>query len=288
MMPIAMTLGGVFYSFFESLTFMTPYLIFVMLFFAYANLKINQIRFSKMHLSLAAVQIFGSIFLFLFLQNFDLTLAQGVMICVLAPTATAAPVITGMLKGNVASLTAYSLISNLSVAIIAPVIFSFVGVNQTLPFVDAFFSILQPMFLLLLLPLISVIALRKIAPKFIAVVSTHTGISFYLWSIALMIVTGRTVGFVIQESGDGYLTEILLASGSLVVCILQFVTGRKIGRNYEDTVAGGQGLGQKNTILAIWMAQVFLNPIASIGPGSYVLWQNLINSYQVWRMRKQL
>lgn len=288
MMPLAMTLGGVFYSFFDSLTFITPYLIFVMLFFAYSKVEINQIHFTRMHLLLASIQILGSILLFFLLQNFNLTLAQGVMICVLAPTATAAPVITGMLKGNVASLTAYSLISNLSIAIIAPVMFSFMGVNQSLPFIDAFLSILQPMFLLLLLPLIFVIILRKTMPKLIRFTSSHTGISFYLWSLALMIVTGRTVGFILQESGDGYLIEILLASGSLIVCTLQFFTGRKIGRKYGETVAGGQGLGQKNTILAIWMAQVFLNPLASIGPGTYVLWQNLINSYQVWRMRKLL
>jgi len=47
-------------------------------------------------------------------------------------------------------------------------------------------------------------------------------------------------------------------------------------------------LGQKNTILAIWMAQMYLNPISSIAPGAYVLWQNIINSYQVWLHRKNL
>lgn len=288
MMPVAMTLGGLFYPFFENLTFLTPYLIFIMLFFAYCNLQLKQIRFTKMHVLLAMVQIFGSITLFFLLQSFDLTMAQGVMICVLAPTATAAPVIAGMLKGNVASLTAYSLISNLSVAIVAPIIFSFIGINQELPFIDSFLRILQPMFLLLLLPLILVIILREIRPKMIAFAGAHAGISFYLWSMALMIVTGRTVGFVFQESGDSYLTEIMIATGSLIVCIAQFIAGRKIGRKFDDTVAGGQGLGQKNTILAIWMAQTYLNPIASIGPGAYVLWQNLINSYQVWRMRKHL
>lgn len=288
MMPIAMIVGSVFYPFFESLTFITPYLIFVMLFFAYCNLKISQIRFTKLHLILAGIQFFASIIIFIALKQFDLTLAQGVMICLLAPTATAAPVITSMLKGNVASLTAYSLISNLSVAILAPVIFTFAGANQDLAFIDSFFSIMKPMFLLLLLPLIAVVVLRKLLPRLISFASSHSSISFYLWSIALMIVTGRTVSFVIQESGDSFIIEILLATGALIVCVLQFVTGRSIGSRYDDTVAGGQGLGQKNTILAIWMAQTFLNPIASIGPGTYVLWQNLFNSYQIWRKRKQL
>ena len=27
---------------------------------------------------------------------------------------------------------------------------------------------------------------------------------------------------------------------------------------------------------------MYLNPVASVGPASYVLWQNIVNSYQLW------
>ena len=77
-----------------------------------------------------------------------------------------------------------------------------------------------------------------------------------------------------------------MAFFALVICVAQFALGRYVGRRYGDPVSGGQGLGQKNTILAIWMAQVYLNPLASIAPASYVLWQNLINSWQLWRKGK--
>ena len=33
------------------------------------------------------------------------------------------------------------------------------------------------------------------------------------------------------------------------------------------------------------MSFAFLNPLAAVGPGSYVLWQNLFNSWQLWRFR---
>ena len=101
-------------------------------------------------------------------------------------------------------------------------------------------------------------------------------------------VTGRTVQFVIDQGMDHFWVEVAMGVLALVVCLTQFLTGRRIGRKYDDTVAGGQGLGQKNTVLAIWMAQTFLNPISSIAPGAYVLWQNMFNSWQVWRARKTL
>ena len=152
MMPTAITVGAIFYQFFSMLSFLTPYLIFIMLFLTYCKFKFDNIRITPLHLWLILIQILGSIMVYLILRPFNSILAQGVMICVLAPTATSAPVITGMLKGNVASLTAYSLISNLSVALIAPVIFSLIGSYNSLPFFDSFLTILKPIFVLLFLP----------------------------------------------------------------------------------------------------------------------------------------
>ncbi|MDD2603048.1 MAG: transporter, partial [Prevotella sp.] len=45
-------------------------------------------------------------------------------------------------------------------------------------------------------------------------------------------------------------------------------------------------LGQKNTSFAIWVATAFLNPLSSVGPGCYILWQNIINSVEIWIARK--
>ena len=288
MMPIAITVGAIFYQFFNVLAFLTPYLIFAMLFLTYCNLKLNQMRLSKLHLWLILIQILGSLGVFYLISPINVTLAQGVMICILAPTGTAAPVITGMLKGNIGSLTAYSLISNMCVALAAPIIFSLVGRYQNLPFFESFLSISQRVFVLLFLPFALAMLLQKITPKVASKIASYSSLSFYLWSLALCVVTGRTVVFIMKQNDVSYLTEILVAVGALVVCIVQFLVGRGLGKVYDDTVAGGQGLGQKNTILAIWMAQMYLNPIASIGPGAYVLWQNIINSYQVWLKRKSL
>ena len=287
-MPISITVGAIFYKFFMMLSFLTPYLIFVMLFLTYCNLNLKDMRLSRLHIWLVLIQIFGSLAVFFALSPINVTLAQGAMVCVLAPTGTAAPVITGMLKGNVGSLTAYSLISNMCVALAAPIIFSLVGSYQDLPFFESFLAISQRVFVLLFLPFALAMVMQKFTPVITSKIASYSGLSFYFWSLALCVVTGRTVVFILKQDGNSHLTEILVAVGALVMCICQFAIGRGIGKHYNDTVAGGQGLGQKNTILAIWMAQMYLNPISSIGPGAYVLWQNIINSYQVWSHRKNL
>ena len=285
MMPISMGIGILSYPVLSQLAFLTPYLIFFMLLLSYSNLSVRLIRFSKLHFYLLAIQLVGSVVVYGILYYCtNPVVAQGVMICILAPTATSAVVITGMLDGNMASLTAYSLLSNLAVAIAAPVFFTVIGDNfNQMSFIGEFWQIGKRIFILLILPFIISIVISQVSPTGHSFIRKQKYLSFYLWNIALIIVTARTTNFLLTEGQGHFHLMILIFGLALVVCILQFITGRKLGKRYNDTVAGGQGLGQKNTILAIWMAQSYLNPISSIGPGAYILWQNMINSYQVWR-----
>ncbi|OIP84477.1 MAG: transporter [Porphyromonadaceae bacterium CG2_30_38_12] len=287
MMPIAISVGILLHSYVGALVFLIPYLIFAMLLLTYIKLSVSKLRITAMHWWLLAIQVLGSSLLYFILQPLNIVLAQSVMICVLAPTASAAPVIGGMLKGNVASLTTYGLMSNLAVAFFAPLLFSFIGYRE-LAFFDSAFDIAQKVIVLLALPLLLSVVINRWFKTLAKPMQQHTGITFYMWSLALTIVTGRTVQFVIEQGKSQLWLEIVMAVAALVVCVMQFWIGRRIGRKLDDTVAGGQGLGQKNTILVIWMAQMYLNPLAAIGPGAYVLWQNSVNSWQLWRIRKHL
>ena len=288
MMPIAMCFGAVFYKFFGMLSVLTPYLIFSMLFLTYCSMKMKDVKLTWLHFWLLLIQFGGSLGVYFLIVPFNELLAQGAMVCVMASTGTAAPVVTGMLKGDVASVTAYSLASNLLLALLAPVVFSFIGTNRSLPFLDSFRAISEQVMVLLLSPFLLALVLRKFIPTVTDKIGSYSGLAFYLWSLALCIVTGRTVEFILKQNAANHLMEVLIGIAAAVVCIGQFLSGRAIGRFYNNTIAGGQSLGQKNTILAIWMAQMFLNPIASIGPGAYVLWQNMVNSFQVWLKRKTL
>jgi BASS family bile acid:Na+ symporter len=111
----------------------------------------------------------------------------------------------------------------------------------------------------------------------------HSGMAFYIWAFALAMVMGQTSRSLINSDASAW----LVALGGLVVCALQFAAGKRIGSAYGDRISAGQALGQKNTVLAIWMATAYLHPMATIAHGSYVLWQNLINSYQLWKKRKK-
>ena len=134
MLPLAMLSGAFFYEFFQQLAFLTPYLIFSMLFITYCKLSFRDLKFSGLHLWLLAVQVVGCLVVYGGLVWFDPVVAQGGLICVLAPTATAAAVITGMLGGSVACLAAYTLMSSLVVAVVSPLIFTLLGEHSDMTF----------------------------------------------------------------------------------------------------------------------------------------------------------
>ena len=291
MLPIAMILGAILYNpitvLNEKLPHLTQALIFAMLLVPYCRISLRELRIERLHIWLIAIQIIGSLAVYGVLLLFDPLIAEGTLICILAPTATAAAVITFMLGGSLTTLATYSLLSNMTVALLSPIIFSFIGIHTDIPFTESFFTICRQMIPLLIFPFITAIALRYLLPRVHYMLSKSQSLSFYLWAVSLTIVMGRTAAFIIDQGAENIKEELLIALFSLIVCSAQFAIGKIIGQRYNERIAGGQALGQKNTVLAIWMALTYVHPIASIGPAAYVVWQKCINSWQLWKKNKQ-
>lgn len=258
----------------------TPVMIFTMLFFTYCRVDITKMRVTMMHFWLFAAQIVGAIAVYTLCQPLGQTIAQGAMICALAPIAMAAVVIGGMLGANIENMTTYSLLCNIATAFVAPFILSWVGNGEC-----TLMQILQKVAPLLVAPFVAGQLCRLLLPRVAVWVADHSRVSFYIWLVSLVIVVGRTTAFVIDHIVTEAKTEIILAVVAAVICIAQFALGRKIGAKFGDTVAGGQSLGQKNTILAVWMAQSFLNPLSCVAPTAYIIWQNIVNSYQIYKKK---
>ena len=282
-MPTAMVVGALLcrpISALEAWThqMITPTLIFLMLFVTFCRVKPRQMKPSMLHVWLLLFQTVVCIGVYLALRPLNDIVAQGAMICVLAPVAMAAVVIGGMLGANVATMATYSLLCNMAVALLAPVILTFTGTGTC-----TFTQILARIAPLLVMPFAAAQFCRFVFPKAAQWVGNHSQISFYMWLASLLVIIGRTTAFIIDLHDASLSTELWLAFAALVICLVQFKVGRMLGRRYGDPAAGGQSLWQKNTVLAVWMAQSFLNPISSIAPTAYIVWQNFVNSYQIWR-----
>ena len=282
-MPLGMVVGALFCRQIAWLDaaaqgMLTPVFIFSMLFITFCRVDARRIRFSWMHLWLLLFQIVASAGVYYSLAHFDIVVAQGAMICILAPVAMAAVVIGGMLGANLETMAAYSLLCNIAIALYAPLLLHAFGNGEC-----TMAQILQKVSPLLIAPFVAGQFCRFCLRRVSDWVSAHGYLSFYIWLLSLIVIIGRTTCFLLDQTQASLSTEIILALVALIICLLQFGLGRYIGRRYGDTVAGGQSLGQKNTVLAVWLSQAFLDPISSVAPTAYIVWQNIVNSYQLWR-----
>ena len=338
---VSMLIGAFGYKLFLPLAPTLPWLIFFMLFFTFCKVNPLDLRLHKWHWAVLAAQLFLSFATYagvMYLTH-NKILAQGLLMCFIMPTATAAPIIAGKLGGSIQNLTAFTLLSNFATAIIVPATFPLISNNlelstlellstfnfQLSTFLPAFLLILSRIAPLLLGPFFAAWLLRlgfnayyrrKYAslpcgegkggvPEFVLPEKLAL-IPFYLW-VASIIVLMAVVTKTVLSSFDLYLSTILtLLICSFFACLIQFSLGKLIGyylpaaskgKDYQDvlinpaaaptTMAGvssitaGQAFGQKNTSLGVWMANTYLDPMASLGAAAYIIWQNIFNSAQL-------
>ena len=274
----------------STVNILTPLLIFLQLLLTFCKVEMQDLKPKPWHGWLLLFQLVSCLTIATLLLTCPLTeshreVFEGAMVCLICPTATAAAVITGKLGGSAATLTTYTLLSNLLAAIVVPLLFPLIEPHAGLGFWNAFWKILSKVFPLLLCPFLLAWALRLFLPTVHRFLLGFRDAAFYLWAVALAIVSGQTVRSLVNSTAS-VSVELLIALAALIACCLQFYLGKRIGGHYKERISGGQALGQKNTVLAIWMAYTYLNPLSSVAPGSYVLWQNIINSYQLWKKRR--
>ena len=328
-LALAMLVGAAGFPLFRHLTCLLPPLIFFMLFFTFCKINPLDLRLRAWHWIVLFTQITLGIGVFYGLKYTLATLntqlatltptdiaiiSQGLMLCVLMPTASAAAIIAGKLGGSIQNLTSFTLLSNVATAVIVPLFFPIVNPSAGIEFTEAFLMILKRITPLLLCPFFAAWLLRIACNtyhrkhktgKTFTLSSPWAAMPFYIWIIALVVLMADLTHTLIHQEYS-FWTIAILCVGSLATCLLQFGLGKWIGYRFPATTKGedyrdvlinpeaanysmeqvsritaGQAFGQKNTTLAIWMAQAYLVPVASMAPAAYIIWQNLFNSIQL-------
>ena len=210
---------------------------------------------------------------------------EAVLTCIIGPSASAAPVVAGKLGGNISTMTTYTLLSSMVSAVLIPLVFPILEQVIHVDFLSAFLVILQKVSIVLLLPLVLGWFIQHYLYGLHRRIVSMPNLSFYFWAISLSITTGITVKNIVHSEAT-ILLLLLIAIATFLLCFVQFAIGRGIGRWLGEEINAGQALFQKNTALSIWVAYMYLNPVASVGAGCYVLWQNIINSLEIYEQRK--
>ena len=310
---LGMLIGALGYKIFLPLKPSLPWLIFFMLFFTFCKVNPLDLRLHKWHWVVLAAQMIFSFATYALVLHFtaDPILAQGLLMCFIMPTATAAPIIAGKMGGSIQNLTTFTLLSNFATAIIVPATFPLIYPAADMTFWPAFLLILSRIAPLLLGPFFAAWALRLVYKwrtknEFVLPVKIAV-VPFYLWVCSIIVLTSVVTETTISNYKSQMTNMLILLACSFFICLLQFGLGKLIGyylpapskgRDYQDvlinpaaapttmsgvsSITAGQAFGQKNTSLGVWMANTFLDPLSSLGAAAYIIWQNLFNSAQLF------
>lgn len=266
-----------------------PYGMFLILYVTFCKIELRDMRPRRWHLWLQIIRVATACLLAgIITMTTSPTLKlilEGVFICVICPTAAAAAVVTEKLGGSIASLTIFTIIDNLVTSLTIPLLFPLVEQEADIPFIQTFLAVLRNVTVVLVAPLILALLTRRVAPRLNARICRTRNFGFYMWCVNLAIVTGVTIHNILHSSVSHTILLWLLML-PLIVTLLLFATGKAVGRRYGENISAGQAMGQKNTVVAIWLTVTFLNPLAAVAPGAYVIWQNVVNSWQLWYKEK--
>ena len=303
-LPCSLVLGAVVYLIFANVPFLEPFgeavgphlislmpvVLFCLLYVTFCKIEIKEMKPKTWHFvlqlirtSLAALMVLA---IYLFGSHYDTKLVlEGAFICFICPTAAAVAVVTEKLGGSIGSLTTYTVIANVFTMIIIPTLFPMVEKGADVSFLYMSMMVFRNVTTVLVVPLILALLSRRFLPKFVAQVKSVKDLGFYMWCFNLTILMGETLRNILHATVSGWILALLLFV-PLLVCLIQFCIGKAVGRHYGDSISAGQALGQKNTIVGIWLTLTFLNPLAAVAPGAYVVWQNLVNGWQLWYKEK--
>ena len=284
--PLLQPIGEVVGPLLESLI---PVVLFVLLYVTFCKIQIKEMRPRAWHFWLQTIRVsLSAFFVWLITLTSDPNLRlvlEGMFVCVICPTAAAAPVVTEKLGGSIGSLTVYAIIANVVTSIIIPLFFPMVEKSSDISFATASLMVLRNVTTVLVIPLVLALVSRRVIPRVTDRIKEFRNLGFYLWCFNLTIITGITMRNILHASLSGTVLAFLLIL-PLFIALLQFTIGKLVGRYYGDSISAGQALGQKNTVVGIWLTLTFLNPLAAVAPGAYVLWQNMVNALQLWYKQK--
>ncbi len=300
MLPGAIVLGVSLYCIYRALPFLHPaghvlhdiasegqrWVIALLLFFQFVKISPHDFRFRRWHLPVLLFQVL--VFLgFAAIAKFSAEgeiriLLECAMLCVICPTASAAGVITEKLGGSLPGAVSYVTLSNLAATLLIPLVIPMVKPSASLGFWAYVGHIALRVFPLLLMPGLVAWLIRYTMPRLQRKLMRLSRFAFYIWGVGLTLaMVLSTHALVLSRLSAGAIACVVLVSAG--TCAMQFVFGRHASRDAVDRITAGQALGQKNTGFLIWLGYNYMTPVTSVAGGLYAIWQNLFNSYQLYR-----
>ena len=213
---------------------MFPFFVFLTLLITFCKVDYHQLLPHRWHTGVLVAQLLliaATIgIIFWVKENAERKLLwEAMLTCIIGPAASASPVIVGKLGGNISTMTTYVILSSLASTILIPLVFPILEPSAGVTFFEAFLVILHKVAMVLMLPLVLGWFIKHYLPRLQQKIAAMPNLSFYTWAISLSITTGITVKNIVHSNATITLL-CWIAVTTLILCFVQFLIGRGVGR----------------------------------------------------------
>lgn len=266
----------------SSLAFLIKYFLMIMLFFPFLSVSLPKDKRVYQHIFLIFSTMLGfAMLLYLTLKGWNSDVATAAFLVAFTPTATASPVIIGLLKKNLDFVVASVVITNILVACCLPFVLPVLlpGVQQATAVVDILYATMT----VVLVPMAAALLVNWVAPDAASRLARLNSLVFAIWLILLYLASSKASSYLLNYAGS-VAVSLPIALITLLICGFNFTIGKLIGGT-DYPLEASQALGQKNTLFMTWVALEYFDSIVVIGPVIYIVYQNIYNSWLLHRMR---
>jgi BASS family bile acid:Na+ symporter len=274
---------GIVFPFGHHYTFLVRYFVMAMLFLAFLGIRFHSRILTRLHLKVLAANLLLPLALFALLYPLGYTYAISAFVIAIAPTAAGAPVISGFMRADIAVVTVSVILTSPVVALALPFILPLLmGPVSDLAVIDLVLPILSLVFI----PLLLSQGIKRYWLSLHDRLLKYQFLAFYLFLGNVFIASGKAVHFITTDETTSLSIILGIALITGLVCVLSFQFGQFLGGKTLP-IEASMALGRKNTMFALWVALTFVSPVAALGPIFYILFQNLYNSWQIWRINSE-
>jgi BASS family bile acid:Na+ symporter len=264
--PFIAILTGLMLPELASLSGLIRYGLMFMLMVSLSELELRLKDFSIVHLRLILLNFLIPFGLWFILKDLNPELALTAFVTGLAPTAMAVPVMLSMLRLKISFGVFAVFLSNFSIALLIPWLLPLLAKDAAVPHS---LNIAIPIMTLLLIPLCFAQILKRTKLKPLLIRSKP--LAWYVWIFMITIASARAAEFITgQQLGFADLLPVFWVA--LSIAVLSFGLGYLWGGAFKAEAS--QCLGQKNTLLMIWLSLNFLSPYQALGPIIYLMIHN--------------
>lgn len=262
----------------DDYTFVLRPFLMVLLFFSFLSVRLSRDIFDWRQGAAAGLMLLTGPLVYYLGGLYGENLALTLLLMGLAPTAVITPVLAQIMRRNAGYMIGSIIVTTAVFALAVPLLLPyFLGRGLS---ASALLDLLVTIGSTIAGPLVLGQWVRARDGRLLRTLRRVDPYVFVLFLANIAVASGSLSHYLRYESTVGWSFVWVTVAAIAALVVVNFAIGSRLAPP-GHSVEGSLALGRKNTMLSIWIALEYINPLVVLGPMLYILLQNILVAGQI-------